>query len=160
MRIAVSSDNDSGLGSSVSAHFGRCPFFTVIEVEDGKTISVESVSNPHFNSHTPGQVPAFVDSLMANVIISGGMGRRAVSLFQQFGIESVTGATGSVDRSVKLFLSGGLSGTAPCNTSVAHGCGDGETYEKDDVERLREEAEGLLNLAERTSKRLSTGEES
>ena len=156
MRIAVSSDNDMGLESSVSAHFGRCPFFTVVEVDDGKTISVESVSNPHFNNHTPGQVPAFVDSLRANVIIAGGMGRRAVSLFLQFGIDSVTGASGSVDRSVKLFLSGNLSGTAPCNTSVAHGCGDGETYEKDDVERLREEAESLLNLVERTSKRLST----
>ena len=33
MRIAISTD-----GSSVSGHFGRCPSFTIVDIEDGNWI--------------------------------------------------------------------------------------------------------------------------
>ena len=35
MRIAVSSESNQGLESSVSAHFGRCPYYVIVDVEDG-----------------------------------------------------------------------------------------------------------------------------
>ena len=41
MRIAVSTDGDQ-----VSAHFGRCPSFTIVEIEDGKVSKKEVVDNP------------------------------------------------------------------------------------------------------------------
>ena len=32
MRIAISAENNLGLESEVAHHFGRCPFFALVEV--------------------------------------------------------------------------------------------------------------------------------
>jgi len=46
VRIAVSADSKDGLSSVVSAHFGRCPFFVLVDVADSKIAKVETVANP------------------------------------------------------------------------------------------------------------------
>ena len=83
-RIAVSVANDQGLAAPISPHFGRCPFFAVVEVEGQDIQSVEMVANPYYAKHEPGQVPGFVHSLGANVMLSGGMGGRAVDFFRRY----------------------------------------------------------------------------
>ena len=144
MRIVVSSDSDNALDSSVSHHFGRCPYFTVINIEDDEILNSEPVENPFFSAHSPGQVPDFVNSLGADVMIAGGMGGRAISIFSNYDIKCSTGGTGSVRSAVMHYLSGHLSAAAPCRESVEHGHGDSE-YEKGPIDRLKEEAEYLLN---------------
>jgi predicted Fe-Mo cluster-binding NifX family protein len=157
MRIAVSADNKNGLDSVVSPHFGRCPHFVVVDVEDHDVREVREVDNPYYARHQPGQVPAFIDSLGADVMLTGGMGGRAIMFFQQFGIEGVTGAFGSVRQSVERYLGGELKGAESCKESEEHGHGDipaqGE-YEKDELGRLREEAEMLRRQLEEAEKRL------
>jgi predicted Fe-Mo cluster-binding NifX family protein len=151
MRIAVSADSKSGLDSIVSPHFGRCPHFVLVDLDGQEVREVREVDNPYFSHHQPGQVPAYVDSLGANVMLTGGMGGRAIMFFQQFGIEGVTGAYGTVRQSVERYLGGELQGAAPCKESQEHGHGDVESganlvqggYEKDELGRLREEAEML-----------------
>jgi predicted Fe-Mo cluster-binding NifX family protein len=71
-----------------------------------------------------GRVPAFIHSLGADVMLTGGMGGRAIVFFQQFGIEGVTGAHGTVRQSVERYLGGGLRGAVPCRESQEHGHGD------------------------------------
>lgn len=144
MRIVVSSDNDKTLDSSVSHHFGRCPYFTVINIDNNEILRTEAVENPFFSAHSPGQVPDFVNSLGADVMIAGGMGGRAIGTFSNYGIKCSTGATGSVKSAVMQYLTGHLSAAAPCRESVEHGHGESE-YEKEPVDRLKEEAEYLLN---------------
>lgn len=144
MRIAVSSDSDRGLESSVSHHFGRCPFFTLVDVENGRIDSVQTVENPFFRSHAPGQVPSFIRKLQADVMLSGGMGGRAIGMFRDYGIGCATGAAATVDKAVADFLAGRLTHAAPCRESVLHSSA-GKGYETDDpAERLREEAAALL----------------
>jgi hypothetical protein len=91
-------------------------------------------------------VPALINSLGANVMLTGGMGGRAIQFFHQFGIEGVTGAYGSVRQSMERYLGGELRGAAPCRESEEHGHGtfleDG-AYEKDELGRLKEEAQML-----------------
>jgi len=156
MRIAVSADNKQGLNSVISPHFGRCPHFVLVDVEDQEIHDVQSVDNPFYGNHEPGQVPAFIASLGANVMLTGGMGGRAIMYFQQYGIEGVTGAYGTVKQSVEHYLGGQLQGAAPCRESQEHGHdlpAAGE-YEKDELERLREEADLLRQQLEATAKRL------
>ncbi len=141
MKIVVSSDNSRKLDSSVSHHFGRCPFFTVVDVDDNKITNVESVENPFFNGHSPGQVPAFIKELNADVMLAGGMGRRAISIFEDYGILCSTGAAGTVRSAVNSYTAGSLSAALPCRESVEH-AHDG--YEHEPAERLREEAAALL----------------
>lgn len=125
MRIAVSANQNKGLESAVGAHFGRCPYFVLVDVEEGKVQAVQTIDNPYYSQHQPGQVPGFIRSQEADVMLSGGMGGRAVAFFQQYGIQPVTGAAGTVGQSVERFLAGQLQGTAPCAESVEHGHGRG-----------------------------------
>ena len=53
-------------------------------------------------------------------MLTGGMGYRAVTFFEQYGIQPVTGASGTVRDAVDQFLNGQLTGAAPCSESVAH----------------------------------------
>ena len=120
MRIAISAANNNGLDSRVSEHFGRCPYFIIVEVEGQEVTGVTTVDNPYYGNHAPGQVPTFINSQGAQVMLTGGMGHRAVSFFQQYGIEAVTGASGTVRQALQSYLGGELSGAEPCAESEHH----------------------------------------
>ena len=120
MRIAVSVDQDQGLTSVVSHHFGRCPYYLLADIEGKNVKDVTIVANPFFQRHEPGQVPKFIHEQGANVMLSGGMGYRAINFFQQLDIQVATGAQGTVGETVQLFLDGKLNEAAPCSDSVAH----------------------------------------
>ena len=121
MRIAVSANENKGLDSEIGAHFGRCPYFVLVDVEGQAVTAVQTIDNPYYSQHQPGQVPGFIQTQNADVMLSGGMGGRAVTFFQQYGIEPVTGAAGTVRQSVESFLSGQLTGTVPCVEGIEHG---------------------------------------
>jgi predicted Fe-Mo cluster-binding NifX family protein len=123
MRIAVSAGEGIGLESPVSPHFGRCPFFALVDVEGREVGAVRTVPNPYYDQHQPGQVPGFIHSQGADVMLSGGMGGRALSFFRQYGIQAVTGASGIVRDAVEQFLDGSLEGAGPCRESTEHGHG-------------------------------------
>jgi predicted Fe-Mo cluster-binding NifX family protein len=162
MRIAVSADNSNGLDSVVSPHFGRCPHYVLVDVEGHEVTGVQEVDSPFYGHHQPGQVPGFIHSLGANVMLAGGMGGRAIMFFQEYGIEGVTGAYGTVRQSVERYLGGELKGAAPCKESQEHGHGDivspedlaKSQYEQDELGRLKEEAEMLRRQLEEVAGRL------
>ncbi len=121
MKIAVTSQDASGLGAAVSPHFGRCPFYTLVTLEDGRIVEVEVVSNSGADGHAPGELPAYVKQLGASVILTGGMGRRAAEFFRRMGVEVVGGAGGKVREAVEMYLRGDLRGFSPCSDSENHG---------------------------------------
>ncbi len=122
-RIAVSISDDNGLDSTISAHFGRCPFFALVDLEDDQAQAVQIIKNPYFGHHQPGQVPGFIRDQNANVMLAAGMGGRAIAFFQQYGIEASTGAAGTVRQALEQYLGGQLREAAPCQESEAHGHG-------------------------------------
>jgi len=102
MKIAISTDGDQ-----VSAHFGRCPAFTILEVDGGNLVSRETVPNP---GHHPGFLPEFLHQMGVHCIIAGGMGQKAMTLFDAYGIQSLMGIVGTVDETISQLLSGTLRG--------------------------------------------------
>lgn len=158
MRIAVSADSDKGLDSVVSPHFGRCPYYVFVDLEGQNVKQVNAGANPYYGQHAPGVVPEFIHNQGADVMLTGGMGGRAIAFFEQFGVEAVTGASGSVRRALEQYLGGQLQGAAPCHESVEHGHGnvltEGE-HEKDETGRLREEAEMLQRQLAEVTERLN-----
>lgn len=123
MKIAVTTENNFGLDSTIAGHFGHALFFILVEVKDGNVISTNGISNPYAESHQPGQIPEFVHRQNADVILSGGMGGRAINFFAQYGIQAATGAVGSVRQALENYLGGKLTEAAPCSESVEHGHG-------------------------------------
>lgn len=116
MKIAISTDGDS-----VSAHFGRCPSFTLVDIKDGKVTSKEVIDNP---GHHPGFLPDFLGQKGANYIIAGGMGQRARMLFEEKKIIPILGVESLVDEAVARFLNDNLiSDDKPCEPRSGKGYG-------------------------------------
>ena len=157
MRIVISAYNINGLDSIVSPHFGRCPHFVLVDMDGQNVSTVSVIDNPFYGNHRPGQVPAFVNSHGANVMLTGGMGHRAITFFEQFGIQPATGASGTVRQSLERYLGGELQQAAPCRESMehAHHHDDG-AYEKDEIGRLREEADMLRKQLNEATSRLDS----
>lgn len=120
MKIAISVETNNALDSVVAHHFGRCPYFALIEIENNQIQDVEVIVNPFYNNHQPGQVPGFIHEQGANVMLSGGMGRRAIEFFEQYGIQTATGVAGTARYALERFLGGELDGAAPCKESEEH----------------------------------------
>jgi predicted Fe-Mo cluster-binding NifX family protein len=117
--------------------------------------AVDAVDNPYYGNHRPGQVPAFINSHRIDVMLTGGMGHRAIMFFEQFGIQPVTGARGTVRQSLESYLGGALEGAAPCRESIQHAhAHDDGAYEKDEIGRLQEEAEMLRQQLDEVNARL------
>ena len=73
----------------LTAHFGHCQEFALVDVEDNKIKNTETMVPP---PHEPGVLPGWLHEQGTNVIIAGGMGARALDLFSQNGIKVLTGA--------------------------------------------------------------------
>lgn len=102
IRLAIATEN--GL---VSAHFGRCSTYTLVDIEDGKEQGRQVIENP---MHSPGFLPGFLSEKGVHCIIAGGMGPRAQDLFADKNIQVIIGVTGSIDEAVERILSGSLEG--------------------------------------------------
>jgi predicted Fe-Mo cluster-binding NifX family protein len=125
VRFVISTEDNKGLESRVSQHFGRCPYFVIVDFENEAIKEDKVVDNPYFEGHGPGQVPEYIASLGANVMISGGMGRRADAFFDNYGIKTATGATGTVHEALSSFQDGELSEGGNCG---GHGEGHGHGH--------------------------------
>jgi Uncharacterized conserved protein len=106
----------------VAEHFGRCAKFNVCEIDDEKKIvKNESYFNPLTGDHGGAcQLPGYLNQFNIKVVISGGMGQRAVSNFQKFGIEVITAPGLLFDNAVELFTQGKLNGFEVCQHEHNH----------------------------------------
>ncbi len=121
MKIAFSSEENKGLESQMSPHFGRCPYYVFVELDNENNVtSVATEENPFFQSHQPGAVPNYIADKKVNVMIAGGMGPRAMEFFNQLGVEAVTGASGTVKEALSQYLGGTLKGSKPCAEGEEH----------------------------------------
>lgn len=108
MRIAIPSENDNGLESNISMHFGRCKYYTFVDIADKEIKNVEVVKVP-YEEHGYGDLPNFVKQHGGNIVIAYGIGARAINYFNQIGIDVITGVSGKIKDIVKSFIEGTLS---------------------------------------------------
>jgi len=111
MRVAIPLDNDC-----VSQHFGHCPAFALYDVDDSARTLRSRTTLPS-PPHEPGLLPKWLYQHGTDVVIAGGMGRRAVDLFEQQGIRVVLGAPAQpADAVLAAYLAGNLAaGANPCD---------------------------------------------
>lgn len=108
MRIAVSSGYEK-VDSDIFTVFGRCPYFIIFEVGDGKIKRTEVIKNKSAEQTSGAGVATA--QLMAeedvNVVIAKNIGPRALDVLKQFNIKTYSGS-GSAKSAVEDFLSGKL----------------------------------------------------
>jgi len=83
VRIVIPVVDESGLDAQISEHFGRTPFFAVIDLdENGQMIDQKTVPNAGEHFGGGGRRAGFILNLKPNVIIAYGMGPRGLSIYQ------------------------------------------------------------------------------
>jgi predicted Fe-Mo cluster-binding NifX family protein len=103
MRIAVPVSN-----GRLAQHFGHCEKFALVDV-DPATKAITASTEVEAPEHQPGLLPPWLKERGVNLIIAGGMGSRAHSLFQEASIEVVTGApSDSAAAIIRQYLDGNL----------------------------------------------------
>lgn len=106
MKICFTSDEKNGLESTMSYHFGHCPYFVIVDIEGTAVKSVESIPNTFAEEHNAGDLPALMKDMGIDVIITGGMGPKAQDFFKDYGITPIIGAYGKVKDVLEEYLHG------------------------------------------------------
>ena len=83
-RIAIPLEN-----GILCSHFGHCEQFAIIDTDSNK-ISADSLITPP--PHEPGLLPGWLAEKGVTDVIAGGMGQRAIDLFNQQKINVFVGA--------------------------------------------------------------------
>lgn len=87
MRIVIPVLDEGGLDAKLSGHFGRTPYFVVIDLdENGKILSQRTVPNVRTHFGGSGRRADNVLQLEPKAIIVYGMGARGLSIFQNSGV--------------------------------------------------------------------------
>ena len=103
-RIVIPVIENAGLESRLSEHFGRAPYFMIVEINsEGEIAKVEAVPNTseHFGGF--GRPPDKILRLKPTVLITYGMGPRALSIFQQTRVEVLRANASTVREVVEAF---------------------------------------------------------
>ncbi len=106
VRVAIPSDSEDGLNSTRSGHFGKCAFYTLVDIADDKIVAVQSLEN---GGHVVGgcSVPvALLKGWDVNKVVVAGIGGRPLMGFQQEGIEVYSGHGGTVQETIDAYLQG------------------------------------------------------
>lgn len=78
----------------------------------------EILLNP---GHKKGFLPGFLSEKGIDVIISGGMGKSAIDLFNSLNIEVIVGSSGEANDSIDEYLKGNLKSTGSvCHAHLHH----------------------------------------
>jgi len=94
----------------LDAHFGHCKQFAMLEIENNEIKEISYLDAP---THQPGLLPPWLAERGASDIIAGGMGQRAIQLFNEQGVNVFVGAPKlSPEELVKGFLNETLQFTA------------------------------------------------
>lgn len=120
MRVCVPSAGPGGLDDLVGEHFGRVPTYTIYDTETGE---VEILPNESEHMGGVGLPAEHLAQAGVDVVICSGLGRRAIDLLSQNGIEVCTGATGTVREAIQAWQEGRLGSADACERHMFHGHG-------------------------------------
>ena len=105
MKICIPTMGRRGMDEQVGEHFGRVPTYTIVDIGTNDVIVID---NDSVHMGGTGYAPDLISRTGANVMVCGGLGRRAIGLFEQACIEVYVGASGTVRDALRMFNEGKL----------------------------------------------------
>lgn len=119
MRLAVPTAGNGGLNDFVDQHFGHAAVFTIFDTDTNKVVCLPNRSLHRGGSGYP---PEHLARAEVDVMVCGGLGQRAIHMFEQFGIEVYVGAspTETVETAIKKYQGGLLHMATDENACKEH----------------------------------------
>lgn len=122
MKVIVPVERYEGLKSVVAQHFGRAPFFAVVELDDdGIVKDVKMMENTGEHRGGGMSVENLIGGLKPDAVIVKGMGPRGLNAFQSQGVAVFTGDATTVEGLTQALVQGQLRGlTEACREARHH----------------------------------------
>jgi predicted Fe-Mo cluster-binding NifX family protein len=108
-RIVVPADDESGLESRVAEHFGRAPYFAVVDLdENGQVQNVTAEKNTGEHAGGTGHPHEILLALKPDAITVYNMGPRGLQSFQNAGVTVLKAEGDTVKDLITRFKEGKL----------------------------------------------------
>jgi len=117
MKIGIPTNGSKGLEEQVGEHFGRVPTYTIVNQE---TAEITILKNTSVHMGGVRQPPELLADEGVHVLICRGLGKRAIDLFETFGIDVYIGAMGNVQQAITDFTNGKLQKATPDTACQQH----------------------------------------
>ena len=108
-KVCVPTTGPGGLDDRVGEHFGRVPTYTIYNAETG---GVEVVDNSSEHAGGTGLPADILAGLGIDVLLCSGLGRRAIGILSEHGIEVCVGQSGTAREAIDAWKDGRLSGAS------------------------------------------------
>jgi predicted Fe-Mo cluster-binding NifX family protein len=122
MRIVIPVINEEGLNAQLSGHFGRAPYFAVIDLDDtGEVVEQSTIANTSEHFGGVGLPPQRILQLKLDALITYGMGPKALTIFQNAKVAVLRTRANTVQEVVKAYNNDELSElTEGCHQAQHH----------------------------------------
>jgi len=106
---------DASMDSKMSPVFGRCPYFMVVEIENGSIVGSTPVPNEAVSQQGGAGIAAAqaAHELGVSIIVAGTVGPKAFDALKSLGIEVYESVSGTVQDNADAFLQGQLPKASP-----------------------------------------------
>jgi len=116
-KVCVPTNGAGGLDDHVGEHFGRVPTYTIFDAETEGVEIVDNTSEHMGGRGYPAQILADLD---IDVLLCSGLGRRAIQMLSERGIEVCTGISGTVRQAIESWKTGRLAKAAEGDACTRH----------------------------------------
>jgi predicted Fe-Mo cluster-binding NifX family protein len=106
MRVCIPTKGKGGLDEIVSEHFGRAPYYAIV---DSESMECEFIGNNSEHYGGVGKPPDIIASAGAKAVLASGMGPRAMNMLAEKGVKAYCNVAGTVRESVEAFNRGELA---------------------------------------------------
>ena len=130
MKVCIPTMGDRGMNEAVGEHFGRVPTYTIVDTDTGK---VQVIQNNTMHMGGSGYAPDLISGHGAEIMLCGGLGRKAIQMFEEKGIMVYVGAAGTVIDVINLWKAGKLqlaTSETACQQHAFRGEGHGEGHDE------------------------------
>jgi predicted Fe-Mo cluster-binding NifX family protein len=116
-KLCVPTSGGGGLDDRIGEHFGRVPTYTIY---DSESEAVEVIDNTSEHAGGSGLPADILSTLKIDVLLCSGLGRRAIGILSESGIEVCVGLSGTAREAVEAWKDGRLSGASDGDACQQH----------------------------------------
>ena len=103
-KVVIPVADESGLNAQLAEHFGRAPYFVLIDLnEESEVSNVKTIPNVGEHAGGMGQTHDHILELRPDAIIVYGMGPRGLSTFQNAGVAVLRANADTVKEVVSAY---------------------------------------------------------
>lgn len=121
MKVSIPTKDENGLEGVVEPHFGKAPTYTIIDTETNQVTVIPNTSEHMGGTGLP---PEYLHENGVDIMLCGGLGFKAVNMFESYGIKVFVGAGCTVRDTFEAWKAGKLQNATAENSCSEHGHDD------------------------------------